>query len=102
MCHHFNPKNECREKVWQRFIFPFSLDSAYANENGEEPAYTTWKIREDGEHIQTLDYMFHSKDKVKVTSTLEFPTEEQLGEGRVPSHAYASDHFSLVADFVLV
>ena len=47
-------------------LFVFSFQSAYAEttkdgvvEHQREPKYTTWKIREDGEHIQTLDYIFY-------------------------------------------
>ena len=36
---------------------------------------------------------------IKVEKVLEFPTGEQISDDRVPSLAYASDHFSLVADF---
>lgn len=32
-----------------------------------EPPYTTWKIREDGEVCHTIDYVFYSRDKFKVT-----------------------------------
>ena len=122
----------------------YSFKSAYseskitesgATEQQKEPSYTTWKIREDGEHIQTLDYIFyHSPDScmfgqdisaedtednihynelqdesqftsqslcsnIKVEKVLEFPTGEQISADRVPSLAYASDHFSLIADF---
>lgn len=105
-------------------------------ENKKEPKYTTWKIREDGEHIQTLDYIFYhspstktstdtySEDvenentydridsnsrsfphpvcsEVEVENVLDFPSGEQISADRVPSFAYASDHFSLVADFKL-
>lgn len=31
-----------------------------------EPPYTTWKIREDGEVCHTIDYIFYSRDKLKV------------------------------------
>lgn len=31
-----------------------------------EPPYTTWKIREDGEVCHTIDYVFYSRDKLKV------------------------------------
>lgn len=31
-----------------------------------EPLYTTWKIREDGEVCHTIDYVFYSKNKLKV------------------------------------
>lgn len=31
-----------------------------------EPPYTTWKIREDGEECHTIDYVFYTKDQFKV------------------------------------
>lgn len=31
-----------------------------------EPPFTTWKIREDGEVCHTIDYVFYSQDKFKV------------------------------------
>lgn len=31
-----------------------------------EPPFTTWKIREDGEVCHTIDYIFYSHDKLKV------------------------------------
>jgi len=59
--------------------------------------YTTWKIRETGEQKHVLDYIFHSH-QLKTVSTLKMPTEEQVGEDRLPSQQFASDHLSLVAD----
>ena len=59
--------------------------------------YTTWKIRETGEQKHILDYIFHSPQLMTV-STLDMPTEEQIGEDRLPSRQFASDHLSLVAD----
>lgn len=32
----------------------------------QEPPFTTWKIREDGEVCHTIDYVFYSQDKFKV------------------------------------
>jgi hypothetical protein len=44
------------------------MSSAYTSAfGGVEPKYTTWKIREDGEHKQILDYIFHSKDRLQVS-----------------------------------
>lgn len=34
---------------------------------GNEPPFTTWKIREDGEVCHTIDYVFYSQDKFKVS-----------------------------------
>lgn len=33
-----------------------------------EPPFTTWKIREDGEVCHTIDYVFYSQDKFKVSA----------------------------------
>ena len=79
----------------------YRLDSAYASSSGKEPDYTTWKVREDGEHIQTLDYIFHTQERVQVEAVLEFPSGSDIGPERSPNLAYASDHFSLVADLVI-
>ena len=70
------------------------LDSAYDNSSLD---YTSWKIRDTGEEKQVLDYIFHSAD-LRTLRTLDVPSEEDLGEERLPSLAYASDHLSLVAD----
>ncbi|CAH1101164.1 unnamed protein product [Psylliodes chrysocephalus] len=87
---------------------PLGLGSAYAdcdtNVNNSksadrEPSYTTWKIRGEGEVCHTIDYVFYSKNKLDLEAVLELPTGEEIGEDRVPSLAYPSDHFSLVCDF---
>ena len=80
----------------------FRLASAYNEILNKEPDYTTWKYREDGEHIQTLDYIFYSPEQFRVDAVLEMPTGEQIGENRLPSLSYASDHFSLVTDLRLM
>jgi nocturnin len=83
------------------------LASAYASTGDgsegapKEPPYTTWKIREEGEVCHTIDYVFYSLDSLAVEAVLDFPTGEEIGEGRVPSFGYPSDHFSLVCDFRL-
>lgn len=33
-----------------------------------EPPYTTWKVREEGEVCHTIDYVFYSRDKLKVNA----------------------------------
>jgi len=81
------------------------LKSAYKicsnPENMENDAleYTTWKVRESGEQKHILDYIFHSPDTLETIETLDMPTEEQIGESRVPSLAFPSDHLSLLAKF---
>ena len=85
-----------------QFLSFFSLSSAYKDVLNKEVDYTTWKFREDGEHIQTLDYIFYSPDCMRVDSILEMPTGDQIGENRLPNFNYASDHFSLLADLRLI
>jgi len=75
------------------------LDSAYKL-SGSEPPFTSWKIRGgEGEVMHTIDYMFYTKHKLIVSSILNMPVERDIGENRVPSMSYPSDHFSLVSDF---
>lgn len=86
-----------------------NLASAYAdcsvndaaNSALREPPYTTWKIREEGEICHTIDYIFYSKSKMEVEAVLELPTSEEIGNDRVPSFSYPSDHFSLCCDLKL-
>jgi len=59
--------------------------------------YTTWKIRETGEEKKVHDYIFHSP-QLETVSTLDMPTEDQVGEDRLPSLQFPSDHLSLVVD----
>jgi len=76
------------------------LQSAYKiaeHEKEDNLQYTTWKIRETGEQKHILDYIFHSP-QLETISTLDMPTEEQIGEDRLPSLEFASDHLSLVAE----
>ncbi|KAI9565563.1 hypothetical protein GHT06_009355 [Daphnia sinensis] len=88
----------------------FGLDSAYrcdgivqgAEDAGQEPPYTTWKVRGEGECCQTIDYVFFSRRHLGVKQVLPFPTGEQIGPNRVPSFQYPSDHFSLAVDFDLL
>lgn len=83
------------------------LESSYAvrpasgGVREQEPPYTTWKIRREGEVCHTIDYIFYTKPDFQLEARLDLPTEDQIGPGRVPSLAYASDHFSLVADLAL-
>lgn len=76
------------------------LSSAYAMLNdGEEPPYSTWKIRGSGEIKHNIDYIFITEDQLTVEGGLDMPTETEIGPKRVPSSAYPSDHFSLICDF---
>lgn len=90
------------EEVYRRFIgSPLGLDSAYkmlSQDCLKEPEYTTWKIRPSGECCTTLDYIWYSRDALSVDAVLDLPTEEQIGQNRLPSFSYPSDHLSLVCD----
>ena len=59
--------------------------------------YANWKIRETGEQKHIFEYIFHSP-QLQTVSTLEMATEQQIGEERLPSLQFATDHLSLVAD----
>lgn len=61
--------------------------------------WTTWKIRDTGEEKNILDYMFHSKETLETISVLAIP--DSVGEDRLPSLAFPSDHLSLLADIRL-
>lgn len=96
ICGDFNA--EPTEPVYELFSkSSLNLGSAYAY-NGEEPEYTSWKVREEGEQRQTLDYIFYTKNNLQVNSVLKFPTGCEIGECRLPSLIYPSDHLSLVCD----
>lgn len=99
VCGDFNA--EPTEPVYNTMCsFPdLRLDSAYKL-FGSEPPYTSWKIRTgEGEIMHTIDYIFYTKNKLTVGNLLKMPTESNIGENRVPSMSYPSDHFSLVCDF---
>lgn len=68
----------------------------------QEPPFTTWKIREEGEVCHTIDYVFYTPEQLRVQNCLMFPAASEIGTGRTPSMRYPSDHFSLVCDFEFV
>jgi len=90
------------EPVYQSVTNHDRLDlrSAYKFDDLECDEYTTWKIRETGEQKYVLDYIFHS-EALRPVAVLEMPSADQVGENRLPSLQFASDHLSLVADFSL-
>lgn len=100
VCGDFNA--EPGEDVYRRFSSsPLGLDSAYkllSRDGRTEPSYTTWKIRPSGESCSTLDYIWYSRDSLRVSGLLDIPTEEQIGPDRLPSYHYPSDHLSLLCD----
>ncbi|XP_023024064.1 NADP/NADPH phosphatase nocturnin isoform X2 [Leptinotarsa decemlineata] len=106
LCGDFNA--EPNEPIYQTILEnPLNLGSAYADcdpnttlsSAQREPSYTTWKIRGEGEVCHTIDYIFYSKSSLELEAVLDFPSGEEIGEHRVPSFSYPSDHFSLICDF---
>jgi len=76
------------------------LSSAYASALGEEPPYTSWKLRPGKEQCITEDYIFFSQS-IAVSSVLDIPRPEEIDACRLPNEAYASDHFLLAAELLL-
>jgi len=74
------------------------LRSCYDTQSLE---WTTWKIRDTGEEKYILDYIFHSEG-LQTVRVLDTPEDDSLGEAKLPSLEYASDHLSLVADVSFV
>ena len=64
--------------------------------------YTTWKIRDSGEQKHILDYILHTPGQLQTLRTLNVPDEATVGEDRLPSLRFSSDHMSLVADISLI
>jgi len=83
------------------------LQSAYEELCGEEPDYTTWKIRGErgnasspvGEKKRTIDFLFYLPGMMKAMAVLELPSEEDIGPNRLPNLKFPSDHMYLVAKF---
>ncbi|XP_055014943.1 nocturnin-like [Boleophthalmus pectinirostris] len=104
VCGDFNA--EPSEEVYRRFSrSALGLDSAYKqlSEDGRtEPSYTTWKIRPSGESCSTLDYIWYSRQALRVHTLLDIPSEEQIGPDRLPSYHYPSDHLSLLCDLSFI
>ncbi|KAK7473383.1 hypothetical protein BaRGS_00035356 [Batillaria attramentaria] len=106
VCGDFNA--EPTEQVYATFKTSIlSLSSAYCHLSSEmqEPEYTTWKVRGGSHGRQTedahcIDYMFYTQEHLQPVSLLKMPTGDEIGEKRLPSFAYPSDHLSLVVDFV--
>jgi len=65
---------------------------------GQEPAYTTWKIRPGKESKHAIDYIFYTKRDFDVLRVLSIPEDDEVDYCRFPSFRYASDHVALVAE----
>jgi nocturnin len=77
------------------------LESAYRFVLGEEPFYTTWKIRVKEVHT-TIDYIFASKQRLSVSKVLSIPRPEDLESCKLPGHRYPSDHMAIMAELAFV
>ncbi|KAK3099692.1 hypothetical protein FSP39_008142 [Pinctada imbricata] len=96
------------EPVYEEVVkSSFGLSSAYTflSPKRVEPPFTTWQIRGgrrgNKEKNETIDYVFFSKNHFQVRSILDIPGQDEIGEKRLPSLIYPSDHLSLVCDLEL-
>jgi len=64
--------------------------------------YTTWKKRGSYEARHTIDYVWHSPDKLRPTARLGVVDAADMEPWRLPGFRYPSDHLSLWARFELV
>lgn len=102
LCGDFNaPPTEPAYDVVKSCDLNLTSVNTHLSQEGKEPKYTTWKVR-DTEVCRTIDYIWYSKQGLKVKSVLNMASEKEVGEGRLPSFRYPSDHLSLVCDFILL
>ena len=78
------------------------LVSSYKVTGAGKVDYTTWKIRESGEQKHVLDYILHTPGQLETIRTLDIPDGDRIGEDRLPSGQFSSDHMSLVSDIALL
>jgi len=74
------------------------LEDPISHSASLEPPYTTWKVRSEGEQKHAIDYIFFSRNNFTVKAVLDLPDAAQVGEDRLPSWGYPSDHLALAAD----
>lgn len=80
--------------------FEYGFESAYKQQNGEEPDFTNYaQIRDDPVFIETLDYIFYSPS-LKLTGVVELPHRDDV-KGPLPNKEEPSDHILLGATFEL-
>lgn len=75
------------------------LYSAMQVAMGQEPMFTNYTTNFQG----TLDYTWFSPNRLRVTSFVELPEENDLlgFQGGLPNAVYPSDHFYLCFDFII-
>jgi len=72
--------------------------SAHVLANGQEPSYTTYKLRQHGTDKHVLDYIFIKDGQWNVTQLLSIPTPSDKDQSSlIPNWHYPSDHFSIFA-----
>ena len=78
-----------------------SLVDAYTDENDDKCAtLIRFKGPDKPMFKKDLDYIYYNKSSSKLTQFLELPNNDELTNTfGLPNLKYASDHFSLVADF---
>lgn len=74
------------------------MKNAYVTATGNNPEFTTWKIRPGKEVKHTIDYVWYSQN-LSVTACLKVPESDCVPDVRLPCLQYPSDHVSLVFDF---
>jgi len=96
LCGDFNsvPTEPVQQTIKNRLAVKSAYSLLY---NGDEPPFTTWKVRGDGEYCHTLDYIFYNKF-CEIESVLGLPTPDQVGPTRLPNLNYASDHIAIACD----
>ena len=101
LCGDFNaPPTEPAYEVAKSSDLGLKSVNTHLSKDGQEPKYTTWKVR-DTEVCRTIDYIWYTKKGLKVKSVLNMASEAEIGDGRLPSFRYPSDHLSLVCDMIL-
>lgn len=80
--------------------------SVYHKHNGKEPEYTLWTttFNEGTIFKDTLDYIWINSENIKIQSVDELPYDyvKQDSEGLMPNKFWASDHFSLAANLIII
>ena len=72
-----------------------NLHSVYKSVLGEEPLFTTWKIRPTGEIKHTIDYMWFTPTTIFAEAVLAPLTDKDVPTERFPSFNHPSDHTAL-------
>ena len=79
---------------------PCALRSAYDIDPPEENFYTTWKTRGTTTSKRIIDYIFYGGN-LSCQAHLAVPDPDNLGDAKLPSLQYPSDHMAIAAKFEL-